>query len=126
MPCAIYKRVLNPVNILLQAGAAPNLSTEHGVSPLILAIQEQNKVESLELLLKARVKLDQTDDFADSPLMHAVKCDHPEAVKSLIEYGADVNQQNSKGITPLDMAYDLKNNAANMLLMHTTSRTFHF
>jgi ankyrin repeat protein/superfamily I DNA/RNA helicase len=114
------------LELLLQAGAAPNLSTEHGVSPLILAIQEQNKVESLELLLKARVKLDQTDDFADSPLMHAVKCDHPEAVKSLIEYGADVNQQNSKGITPLDMAYDLKNNAANMLLMHTTSRTFHF
>lgn len=74
----------------------------------------QDDVEKTEKLLKSGVPLDfyisnndGTDGFYLTPLIHAIKQVSTDIVDVLIQYGADVNETDSVGVTPLDWAMGL-------------------
>lgn len=70
------------------------------VGALHLAAAEGNVAEC-ERLVKSGVPVDAPDGSGDTPLDWAVYAANVDAVRKLIELGADVNHANQLGITPL-------------------------
>jgi len=59
----------------------------------------------VRLLLKYDATINQADDDGNSPLFYACrKDDNMDVVKVLCENGADVDQKNRKGVSPLSAA----------------------
>ncbi len=76
---------------LLQAGADPNERTLNGETPLMMAARS-GSVASLKLLLDRKANPALKEDLrGTTALMWAVEQSHPEAVRTLVEHGADVN-----------------------------------
>ena len=78
------------LEILLKAGADPNLAHEGGQTPVCIAAYF-GRSESIALLVQAGAKLDDPAFENNTPLMHAFTHEHPEAFKLLLESGADPN-----------------------------------
>lgn len=76
---------------LLEAGADPNGRTPNGETPLMMAARNGN-VAALELLLDHKADPSLKENLrGTTALMWAVEQSHPEAVKTLVARGADVN-----------------------------------
>ena len=76
---------------LLQAGADPNERTLNGETPLMMAARDGN-VAALKLLLDRKANPALKENLrGTTALMWAVEQSHPEAVRTLVEHGADVN-----------------------------------
>ena len=58
----------------------------------------------MELLLEHHAYIDAQSPNGTTPLMMAASYGSPEAVKLLIESGADIHVRNQKGMTALDFA----------------------
>jgi ankyrin repeat protein len=102
---------------LIRAGANVKAENRFGVRPLFLAANNGNAA-ILELLLKAG------DDpnapvsaEGDTPLMVAARTGKIEAIKALLEHGAQVDKTNERGQTPLMWAAAEKNAAAVRFLL---------
>jgi len=118
---------------LLAAGADPEARDAHGATALEVALahgkiafahllldhgarvdaqrllleliaREQAERDVIDFLLAAGARLDQTDAAGQAPLHLAVARINPRLVARLLERGADVNQLNREGLTPLDLA----------------------
>lgn len=95
----------NTIRVLLGAGADPNakVGTPHAgeLTPLTITINTDHpqRYEVARILLAAKAELNPRGRFFMSPLMHALE--DLEMVKLLIAHGADVNQKNFRGMTPL-------------------------
>ncbi|WP_236145064.1 ankyrin repeat domain-containing protein [Nostoc sp. CMAA1605] len=95
------------VEVLLKAGANPNISTEdnQGYSPLMLALDNPPfKVEIFRILLDAGADVNCRSSDNITVLMMAVDCHNLEAVQLLIAAGSDVNQKGYGELTPLTIA----------------------
>ena len=94
------------IDMLLEAGADPNIHDEYDRLPLMWAIKE-NKFHIAKILV-ARTNLNLPDEHGDTPLMWAAaNAPYPRFIKILLEAGADPNTQNSKdGKTALMKAID--------------------
>jgi len=103
------------VRALLRAGADPNAENRRGAlalhyacdprpaSALVWSAAAQREV--IELLVDAGSRIDHAEKAGASPLHRAVRARSPEAVRCLLERGADVNAAHGKsGTTPLDLA----------------------
>src|SRR4051812_45487774 len=103
------------VEALLRAGADPNAENRRGalalhyacdprpVSALVWSPAAQRKV--IELLVDAGSRIDHAEKAGASPLHRAVRARSPEAVRCLLERGADVNASHGKNrSTPLHLA----------------------
>jgi ankyrin repeat protein len=96
---------VNTIKALLRAGADPNVKVVsfHGgeLTPLTMTIntRHEQRYEVAKVLLAAKAEVNFKEPFAISPLMHALE--DLEMVKLLIAHGADVNQANFRGATPL-------------------------
>src|SRR5580698_8855310 len=60
-----------------------------------------NKLTQLKSLLNQKGSANVADDRGITPLMYAAEIGSPDAMRLLIDGGADVNAQNSFGSTPL-------------------------
>lgn len=89
------------VTALLDAGADPNVKTQSGRAPLLLAL---DKPEIIELLISRKADPNLTDDSGGSALIGAIENGSNEAVAALIKAGADVNKADAYGNTPLKVA----------------------
>ncbi|GHT90711.1 hypothetical protein FACS1894122_01690 [Alphaproteobacteria bacterium] len=104
---------VNAIDILLDAGADPNIKdSKEGFAPLHLAA-EHEIVEAIKRLCKCkRTNINEYDKVNFTPLHLATYHGKTEAIKALIEGGADPDfkgcEANGKGTTPLYLAI-LKN-----------------
>ncbi len=103
--CAVIRGRISIVEILLSNKAPVNAVTNDGRTPLFLSVLEGSK-EMVELLLMHNAAVNQADSRGWQPL-HAVlrtnsfnsnAKERKDIVFLLIQYGADVNASNPKGI----------------------------
>ena len=80
---------------LLQRGASP----EH----CLWAAAFRDDVETIDLLIRHRATIDPVAED-ETPFLSAVKTSHFAAAERLLRHGANVNFQNSKGLTALHFA----------------------
>jgi len=109
---ALYVAIENQnekiVDLLLENKANANSTyTESGLSPLSLACKFSN-FHIIEALINHNADIkgnyNPATDMASIPIIEAVKSKNKEAVKLLVEKGADVNQVDLDGISALSYA----------------------
>ncbi|UJQ20369.1 ankyrin repeat domain-containing protein [Wolbachia endosymbiont of Delia radicum] len=88
---------------LLSKGADINLETEHVLTPLHSAVQE-NDVNVTRHLIEEGYDVNAKDNMDWTPLHKAASKNKLDVAKLLVEKGADVNARNNKGWTPLHEA----------------------
>ena len=91
------------VNMLIEAGADVNISTNDGITALMIAAHH-NQTEIIKELAAHGVNLEAKDSNEDNALTIAIKAGQIDSVKTLIQAGANVNTRNKKGVTALMMA----------------------
>lgn len=112
-----YAVTFNPkheiINILLNAGASINAQEEHGMTPLMAALN-LNQSEKAKILIEASKKSKADINAADSEnwrALHyaALRSSFPEIITLLVEAGAKTELRNSANSTPLMMSLNNKN-----------------
>jgi ankyrin repeat protein len=115
---AIHERRLDIVEMLLNAGADPNLSFDSEISegPFINDVQgftvvffavrsdEPIVINILKLLIEKGANINKADSLGNTPSMTACELGKLESVKILLTNGANPNQTNYKSKKPLDFA----------------------
>ena len=101
------------LQVLLQAGANPNITELNGEFPLLLAARNCQGKEGIkfwhlatmyrvvQLLLQRGANPNMRDQYGTTPLHWAARFGHKAIVKQLIDGGADPNSRNIWGQTPL-------------------------
>lgn len=104
---------------LLQQGADPNLTGDHGVTPLIWAVGKGDL--TLTILLLARgADVHARDGFGRTAMIHAIghaSAVAVELIEVLLHYGAEVNTADQFGVTPLKEAIRSSDRDAVKLLL---------
>nr|CAH7726942.1 unnamed protein product [Callosobruchus chinensis] len=90
------------VDLLLEAGANPNIQNDKGRTPL----HYTDVLASAASLLKGKANPNIQDHRGETPLHHAASIGHTDYVNLLIEKKANSNIQDKKGATPLQIAID--------------------
>ena len=89
------------VSTLLTAGANPNRAQNNGLTPLIAAAGT-GQVAVVSTLLAAGAEVDaHTEETSQTALMWATANRHHDAMRLLVDAGADVQARSSLGFTPL-------------------------
>ena len=87
----------------IQAEGRPKSLDSGGLTPLLYAVRE-NCMACVDVLLKHKVDIDLPDPDGVSPLLVAIMNANWDIAKKLIDVGADVNQWDIFGETPLFIA----------------------
>lgn len=82
---------------LIKAGADVNAITSNGLCPLNMAFKHPQTLKVLELLLKAGGNAKQGNALSIAAYMEP----DAQAVKMLLQHGADLNEQDSVGLDPI-------------------------
>lgn len=90
---------------LIKKGASIDKADSEGDTALHQAIVADPKYSMpiISLLIKLGASLDLENKKGETPLLLAVKKDHPEAIKKLLEAGADPNKQNRLGDSAISL-----------------------
>jgi len=104
------------VKALLDAGAQVNALTADGATPLMIAVFETEgvfEVGAIRQLLGAGAALEVQDSLGNTALHIAVSCGHIQAVRLLLDAGADPTALTKNGSSVLEMVgrYDDTNDA---------------
>jgi ankyrin repeat protein len=91
----------------IQAEGRPKNLDSGGLTPLLYAARE-NCIACVDVLLKNKADIDLPDPDSVSPLLVAIMNANWDLAKQLIAAGADVNQWNIFGESPLFTAVDLR------------------
>lgn len=100
---AAHAGALEPLRLLLAAGAAVDTEEGHGYTALMLACNAGHAV-CVRLLLGAGADLNATDDEGLTSLMFAAKNGHNDVVRILLERGADPIALNERGLSAVILA----------------------
>jgi ankyrin repeat protein len=92
----------------IQAEGRPKSLDSGGLTPLLYAARE-NCLACVDVLVENKADIDLADPDSVSPLLVAIMNANWDLAKKLIEAGADVNQWDIYGETPLLTAIDLRN-----------------
>jgi len=88
------------MKVLLDAGADVNTLDAANETPLMAAARV-GKLDAVRVLMERGATIDTKDpQFEQTALMIAVRENHPQVVKLLVELGANVNARTRVGITP--------------------------
>jgi ankyrin repeat protein len=102
---AIMKKNVAIVKYLIDKGADLNIADQLGMSPLLLAAQERDGNEIIDLLLAhSKVNVDHLDVNGHTALHWAAMKSNVAVFKNLIDKGANANIKDKEGLTPLDIA----------------------
>ena len=88
------------VDILVFAGGDPNTSQVKGITPLMIASNNNNQ-ELVQLILTFSVNINATSKSGLTAIYKASRHGHTDVVALLLEAGADLNMAENKGWTPL-------------------------
>ena len=89
---------------LIAVGASVDHTCDNGNTPLFLAA-EQGHTSTVELLLNVNARMDLANTSTGaSPLYVAAERGHTWIVEMLLAASADINQENSKRVSPLMIA----------------------
>lgn len=90
------------IQSLLQNGLDPNLNFYRGITPLSLAVK-YDRLEIVRILMEFHADPNLSDDKTGlTPLIHCISEDFsPETMSALIEGGADLDQKDGNGMSPL-------------------------
>jgi ankyrin repeat protein len=91
----------------IQAEGRPKNLDSGGLTPLLYAVRE-NCIACVDVLLKHQADIDLPDPDSVSPLLVAIMNANWDLARKLVEAGADVNQWDIFGETPLITAVDLR------------------
>jgi ankyrin repeat protein len=94
------------VQLLIDRGANANVhDTGEKWTPLHFAARDQN-APIVRSLLEAGAAVDALDVFGNTPLWRSVmnSTEDLSAIRALLEHGADPGRENSRGISPTDLA----------------------
>ncbi|KAJ6131288.1 hypothetical protein N7523_001748 [Penicillium sp. IBT 18751x] len=93
------------VALLLDKGAAPDIPDRHGHTPLHFACFHGDSAKTITLLLQRKVAIDRRGlSNGRTPLAAAASLGFTEAIKPLLEGGADPAIKDVDGCTPLALA----------------------
>ena len=101
---AIRNKQLSIVEVLLEAGANPNIKDEdeRGNTPLIIALlQGDHEDKIFQALLRAGADVNDSNNLGETALMIAVYCWNISAIKQLLRAGVNINAKNERGDTAL-------------------------
>lgn len=98
----------NMVKFLISVGAQVDSYDVNNVTPLHLAAElgDISLVESLVLEGGAFVNV--IDDVGETPLFYALRGQHPEVIKKLIDLKANLFSKNDEGETPLEFCLSIR------------------
>jgi hypothetical protein len=99
-----YPRI---VQLLLDAGANPDIGNVHGVTPLMYGARYGN-IEVCTLLLENGANPNLQDKYGMTALMVATGLGFADVGKKLLKAGADASIKDRNGMTALDFAYKHK------------------
>lgn len=85
-------------------GIEPNVTTEHGLTPLHNLAARARDTEVITYFIDKGVDVNQTDDEGNTPLMNAASRNNLEVVSLLTEKTEDINAGNEDGQTALTNA----------------------
>lgn len=98
------------INFLLSRGANINVvDTQRNETPFMTSIGRNEEITQLLLQVEGIDVVTIKNKDGESSLFYAVRHNLPELVKEIINRGADVNEQNYHGRTPLYVAVALRN-----------------
>lgn len=92
---------------ILWSDAAAKAQNNDGKTVLILAAEANNKDVIEYVLPKTKALLETKDKSGNTPLLAAVQSANPDAARSLVKAGANVNAKNASGKTPVQIAKEL-------------------
>ncbi len=92
------------IKILLTLGANSNLANADGYTPLMVAVDTNNKDIVQCLLENSEPHIDLQDSEGKTALMFAVIKNNCSIIKKLLERGADINKTDNSGMTALMIA----------------------
>lgn len=95
---AVEANNASEVELLLEAGANPNIQNNKGNTALIYAVLNNENKDIVELLLKSGIKVNTSNKINYTALMYVIDLDIAEM---LIWAGAEINVKNNKGNTAL-------------------------
>jgi ankyrin repeat protein len=109
------------VDLLLEKGADPELTTRAGINPLMIAAglgtkeedttgrskTEASTIETIAMLLDAGVDINAADTTGRTALHGAALQGYDRVVRFLADRGATLNVVDKRGFTPLDVAMGL-------------------
>ncbi|UKZ79001.1 hypothetical protein TrVFT333_006752 [Trichoderma virens FT-333] len=91
---------IEPISYLLSHDANPTLASSLGSTPMHVAAY-QGSSEIVRLLAEAKADIDYCENSALMSAIHTMS-DSAEVLRTLLEYGADINRKDSVGRTALD------------------------
>jgi len=97
---AVFHQSPDMVISLIEKGANINAADKEGYTPLILAVQSNNK-QIADLLILKGADLNRRDIYGYTPLLWSLYYGNIDLAKILIEKRADVNIADNNGKTPL-------------------------
>jgi ankyrin repeat protein len=105
------------VRVLLDAGADPNITTDQGMTPLIMAsgggtdIQRARApeeramaIDTVKLLIERGVDINAVGQYGWTALHQASYQGLTDVIEYLVSKGADINEMDSFGQTPLSIS----------------------
>ena len=101
--CSAVRKCPEAAQLLLEAGADPNLVTRSERYPLPFAISANN-AELVRELLRYRASVDITDNNGRTPLHCAVTAGSLDIIQVLLELGANPNAKDGQNVTPVFLA----------------------
>ena len=111
------------MNLLLGWGGNPDIKTEKGDTPLIMAARI-GFLDGVNLLLASRAKVDLDNRSGETPLIIAVQQRHAPVVKRLLEAGANPDKvDNAAGRSARDYARLDRRNTELLRLIETVKAT---
>ncbi len=94
---------LKIAQLLLQAGANPNVQDQLGHTPLVAAISEDSNVMAkwVKLFLRHKANPNIPDRNGTTPIKQAIFAGDMKLTEFLLNHGADLNIKDKFGMTPL-------------------------